>query len=143
MERFSPIGYTSKSMAITPLTLVFSFLIGILSAYLAQKRGKNPYFWFAIGMVFGIFGIFAIFFADAKKKPAATAVKPAPVFTIHGPADKFWYYLDPANQQQGPMSRDALSIAWKEGKIDLATYVWHEELPDWKPLKETLKEERV
>jgi hypothetical protein len=39
------------------------------------------------------------------------------------------------------MSRDALSAAWKEGKIDLTTYVWHEELTEWKPLRDTLKAE--
>lgn len=127
---------------ISPLMIVSALAIGVLSAYLARKRGRNPYAWFSIGFLFGIFGIFAIFFASAKKKPSPiSTTKSEPVFTIQGPIDKFWYYLDPTHQQQGPMSRDALSAAWKEGKVGLSTFVWHEEMTDWKPLKETLKAE--
>lgn len=125
---------------ISPLMVVSAVVIGGVSAYLAYKRGRNPYAWFAIGFFFGIFGIFAIFFASGKKKPIPIP-KLEPVLTIQGPTDKFWYYLDPLNQQQGPMSRDAITIAWKEGKVDLSTFVWHEEMTDWKPLKDTLKAE--
>ena len=42
-------------------------------------------------------------------------------------------------QQQGPMSHDALTAAWREGKLNLSTYVWNEELPEWKPLEEFVK----
>ena len=128
-----------QAPVVSPLMIVSALAIGSFSAYLAHKRGKNPYLWFLIGFLFGIFGIFAIFFASGKKKKRTRApVQPKPVPTIQGPTDKFWYYLDPSHQQLGPMSRDALSAAWKEGKIGPATYVWHEEMPNWKPLKETL-----
>lgn len=120
------------------MMIVSAFGMGIISALMAHRGGKNPYLWFALGFIFGILGVFAIFFALSPKK-AVKAPPPAPVFKIHGPTDKFWYYLDPSHQQQGPMSRDALTTAWREGKVDLSTYVWHEELPDWRPLKETLK----
>jgi hypothetical protein len=125
---------------ISPLMIVSALAMGSISAYLASKKGKNPYTWFAVGFLFGIFGIFAIFFVGGKKKPIA-APPPVPVLTIHGPTDKFWYYLDPAHKQQGPMSRDALTTAWRTGTVHLETYVWHEEMTDWKPLKETLKAE--
>ncbi len=126
------------NLAISPLMIVSALGIGALSAYLARKRGRNPYLWFAVGFLFGIFGIFAIFFASGKKKEEAAAPK-EPVFSIQGPKDKFWYYLDPANQQLGPMSHDAVTAAWHEGKIHMGTLVWHEELPEWKPLKEVVK----
>lgn len=129
------------NISFNPIMIFGAALIGTISAYLAFKRGKNPYLWFFIGFLFGIFGIFAIFFTSPKKAPALTPKQP--VFRIEGPSDKFWYYLDPSNTQQGPMSRDAVNAAWKEGKINLSTYVWHEELPDWKPLKETLKLETL
>lgn len=125
---------------ISPLMLVSAFLMGGISAYLAYKRGKNPYLWFVLGFLFGIFGIFAIFFTSAPKK-TLEQMPPQPILKIDGPSDKFWYYLDPAHQSQGPMSRDALTAAWKTGKINLSTYVWHEEMTEWKPLKETLKSE--
>lgn len=129
-------------LPMTPLMIVSAIAIGAVSAYLAHKRGRNPFIWFAVGFIFGIFGIFAIFFASPKTKaPPQPNVPAEPLLTIQGPADKFWYYLDPANQQQGPMSRDALSTAWKEGKINLTTYIWHEDLADWQLLKDALKAE--
>lgn len=125
----------------SPLMIVSATFMGGVSAYLAYKRKKNPYLWFIVGFLFGLLGIFAIFFATSRKKPAPVVPKPEPVLTIQGPTDKFWFYLDPDNRQNGPMSRDSLTTAWKEGKLNLSTYVWHEEMPDWKPLKETLKSE--
>jgi len=119
--------------------IVSAFAMGAISAYLAHKRERNPYTWFAIGFLFGIFGIFAIYFAGSKKKSAAPAQKPEPVVTIQGPSDKFWYYLDPAHEQKGPMSLDALTTAWKTGQVDSSTYVWHEDMAAWTLLKETLK----
>ncbi len=124
-------------MQFNPLMIFTALIMGSISAYLAYRREKNPYLWFALGVLFGIFGIFAMFFGADKKK-SMEEPKPEPVLKIIGPSDKFWYYLDPTHQQKGPMSRDALTGAWKEGKIDLATYVWHEEMTDWKPLKETI-----
>ena len=127
---------------ITPLMFVSATVMGSISAFLAYKRKRNPYLWFALGFFFGIFGIFAIFFFGPKKKPAPLDLSPLePPLSISGPTDKFWYYLDPAHEQQGPMSHDALTKAFKEGVIGPATYVWHEEMPEWKPLKETLVSE--
>ncbi|MES2272677.1 MAG: DUF4339 domain-containing protein [Chlamydiota bacterium] len=121
--------------------LIGACLIGALSSYLAYRRGKNPYLWFFIGFLFGIFGIMAIFFAPSKKKipTLPPELKDEPILTISGPKDKFWYYLDSAHQKQGPMSYNALTFQWKEGKVDLSTFVWNEELVDWKPLQELVK----
>jgi hypothetical protein len=124
----------------SPVIIVGGLIMGAISAYLAHKREKNPYKWFVIGFLFGIFGVFAFFFATERKKQTNPVVA-QPILKIQGPIDKFWYYIDPLRQQQGPMSRDALNLAWKEGKVDLSTYVWHEDLPEWKPLKETLAPE--
>lgn len=126
-------------------TLFASCLLGLLwgsiSAFLSHRRGRNPYLWFAIGFCLGIFGLMAIFFATSQERKAA-APQPMPrepVLTLHGPSDKFWYYLSAENEQHGPMSRDALFNAWNLGKLSPSTYVWHEELPDWRPLEELLK----
>lgn len=127
-----------------PIMLVFAMIVGAFSAYYAYKKGKNPYLWFTIGFLFGIVGVFAFFFASMGKEKKKMEKKPRPVFRIDGPLDKLWYYFDRTDQtQQGPMSHDALTRAWKEGRIGLSTYVWHEELPDWKPLKETLKADQT
>lgn len=133
----------------TPVTIFIAVITAFLSAYLAKKRGRNPIIWFLIGLTFGLLGLFSIFFfpslkkgekkgsvAPSKKAPyEEEALAPLPP-TIVGPSDKFWYYLDPLNAQQGPMSFDALTRAFGQGKITGTTYVWHEDLSDWKPLQE-------
>lgn len=111
--------------------------IGLVSAFLAHKRGRNPYSWFFIGFAFGLFGVLAIFFPSLTRKSKAPA--PAPQPFIHGPTDKPWYYLDSAHEQHGPFSHNALTRFWKEGKIAPSHYVWHEELKDWKPLQDFIK----
>jgi hypothetical protein len=146
MESISQFLYISikkiMPIPITPLTLLAALLTGLLGAYLAHKRGRNPYIWFCIGSFFGILGAFAIFFAPSRKKALSKPAPPIPVRepepTIQGPSDKFWYYLNPEHQQVGPMSLDGLTNAWRQRKISLTTYVWNEELPDWKPLQELL-----
>ena len=111
-----------------------AFLIGIASAWFFRRMGRNPYLCFVIGFLFGIFGIFAIFFAT--KKPKEAPKPPEPI--LGGPKDKLWYYLTEASEQQGPMSHDALTKVWREGKLSPSTYLWYEGLPEWKPLKEIL-----
>lgn len=129
--------------SVSPAMIIVGFIMAGISSFLASKRGRNPYAWFAIGFFFGIFGIFAAFFASSKKKsPQEKQQEPkVPILKIDGPQDKFWYYLDPTHTQQGPMSKDALTLALKQGKVNLSTFVWHEEMSDWKPLKDSLKTE--
>ena len=128
----------NMDLSFGPMTLIIACVMGSLGAYLAPRRQKNLYLWFAIGFFFGALGVFAIFFAPSKKKKTTeTVFVPAP--TIQGPSDKFWYYLDSLHQQVGPMSLDALTTEWRQGNILTTTYVWHEELPDWKPLQELIR----
>jgi len=117
--------------------LLASCLIGILSAYIAHRQGRNPYAWFFIGIFFGLLGVLAIFIAPKKPKKITLTPQPHPV--IIGPLDKLWYYLDPTHEKIGPMSFQALNTQWKQGKITPATYVWHEELPDWKLLQDFIQ----
>jgi len=82
----------------------------------------------------------AIFFAPfPKRKPEPILAKPEPKPYLFGPTDKFWYYIDELRNSQGPMSYNALSAAWKQGKVTPSTYIWNEELPEWKPLQELIR----
>ncbi len=118
------------------LQVISSIIFGLTSAYLARRRGKNPYLWFFLGVLFGCFGVAAIVFGE--KKPPKPASIPAEPY-IEGPQEHFWYYLDNARNQTGPMSFQAINDFWKKGKISPATFVWHRDLPDWKPLQDLIK----
>jgi hypothetical protein len=122
-----------------PSLFLASGAIGLVSAYLAHRRNKNPILWFCVGFFFGIFGIFAIFFAPAPKKKELPLAPTQPKPYLHGPMDRFWYYVDQANQKVGPMSYDAVAKAWTQGNISPITLVWHEELTEWKPLQELIR----
>ncbi len=108
--------------------------MGSLAAYVAIKKKYNPYLWFFIGFFFGIWGIFPIFFLNFKRK--AKPISRPPLLFPRGPIDKFWYYLDASHNQVGPLSHQAISKALGEGIISDNTYVWNEEMTDWKLLKD-------
>lgn len=126
-------------------TLALSGLIGALSAYLAIRQGRNPYLWFFIGIFFGLLGILVMCFAPGKQKPKQTPLPQAPLVEeiIIGPSDKFWYYLDEAHEQKGPMSFSALNKTWKQGTITAQTLVWNEDFSDWTPLKDCIQTTKI
>lgn len=120
-------------------------VMGAISAYMAKSRGKNPYLWFFLGSLFGIFGLMLLVFSSKPAPKAAQKgeVGSSPTIDITPAIDpehqnKLWHYLEPDNTQHGPMSFDALSRALMEGKISKNTLVWSENLEGWKPLGEIL-----
>ncbi|MBI3508772.1 MAG: DUF4339 domain-containing protein [Chlamydiia bacterium] len=125
-------------MDLNTMRLGVACLAGLLTGYLARQSGKNGMKWFFIGALFGYLLLPIFFFPFGQKKQRRKRA-PKKVYSIEGPAHKFWYYIDPSQNQLGPMSYSALVNAWKEGKIGPATYVWHEELPEWKPLQELIQ----
>ncbi len=108
-------------------------IFGATSAYMAKTRGKNPYLWFFLGVFFGIFGILFLFFGPkAKKANGPATIDITPQFDpAH--SEKLWYYLAPSNEQNGPMSFEALVKALREGKVSDKSYVWNETLENWQP----------
>lgn len=77
---------------------------------------------------------FLMFQKKNKKQTVPTRQKP--VLILNGPSDKLWFYLDPTHQQVGPVSYNAIANAFMQGTISQATYVWHENLTEWKKLEE-------
>lgn len=133
---------------LSPTYFFFWLVTGGISAYFAKKRGKNPYLWFAIGSFFGLFGLFVLFFMPKKKKNLQTAQQPSKEDEITiditpevdpTELEKLWYYLAAENKQHGPMSFDALKRAFREGKISDGTYVWNEQMDEWRRFGELFK----
>lgn len=127
---------------LTPASIIMGSLFGMIAGYLAFQRKRNPYLWFFFGFVFGIIAIFALIFSPKKKKarrrgPAIKRKEP-PLSVLEGPIDKFWFYLDPTHKQIGPVSHSAIAKALHLGQISKSTYVWHENLSEWKKLEELI-----
>ena len=47
-----------------------------------------------------------------------------------------WYYADARQQQQGPLSAEALALHFHKGQIRLDTLVWRDGLAGWQPLRD-------
>lgn len=129
------------------LTIAIGLMTGAACAHYAKAQGRNPWRWFVIGFLFGLFGLLFIFILPRMKKrrvqpaPSPAPAVSAPVLPAPAQADKLWYYLDEENGQHGPMSYGVLKKAFEEKKISSETYVWNEDFIDWKQLKETMSVE--
>ncbi|MBI2742558.1 MAG: DUF4339 domain-containing protein [Chlamydiales bacterium] len=122
------------------ITVVLWVVLGSITAHYAKERGRDPRSWFFIGLLLGVLGLIALFVMPRLKPKAGSPpqpVQPVAVLPIPEPVShKFWYYLDPDNIQLGPMSFQGLESAWREGKVSLETYVWNEDLVEWKKFRE-------
>lgn len=130
-------------MQVNLTTFLLWVVFGCVTAYFAQKRGRNGYGWFLIGLFLGLIGLCLVFILP--KKPPVHQEENEPITIDVTPIvpeedkKKFWYYLDESNKQIGPMSFTALIRDWKEGKVHPETQVWNENLTHWKPFSEFLK----
>ncbi len=91
------------------ITLFFIVFWGWVNSYFAQKRGRNPYLWFFLGVFFGPFPLIALFLMPSFESQEKTEEKPKIIETEairvspHSPFDQYdWYYLDEARKQHGP-----------------------------------------
>lgn len=121
---------------ISPIQIISAVIFGMIAAYLAHRNKKNPYIWFFVGFFFGLIGLFFLFFLPKIKKQQQHP-DPGPLF--RGPSDKLWFYLDPTHEQVGPVSFKAITEALIKGTISKSTYVWHEDLSEWKRVKEFIQ----
>lgn len=124
-------------------TFFFSAATGLISAYMAFKRGRNPFIWFFVGFFFGMLGTLALFFAPKvvakEEKTPLPQKKQESESYLYGPIGKFWYYVNGNQEQVGPMSYEAISTEWKTGKLSKETLVWNEDMNEWESLEKLVK----
>ncbi|KAG6558796.1 GYF domain 2 [Candidatus Rhabdochlamydia oedothoracis] len=126
------------------MTLLFYITIslfwGWITALFAQKKGLNPRNWYIAGILFCALAFIAVLFQRKKNLKIPNPVHKPELIPIDPPQrENLWYYLDEKGQQFGPISFQALTIAWKNKKIQGESYVWNEDLENWKKFKEVLK----
>lgn len=135
-------------------SILFWGLLGGICAYVAKQRNRNPIGWFFLGALLGVIGLIILYILPSKAKaietpstapqaavptPEITAdIPPSPPETSSAPSGtrKLWYYLDEDNNQYGPMSFPALREAWLDDKIANSTYLWNEDMEEWKSLED-------
>ncbi|MBS0620087.1 MAG: DUF4339 domain-containing protein [Verrucomicrobia bacterium] len=121
------------------ITVIIGLACGATCRHFAIKRGRHPFGWFTCGFVFGLIGLTVLLLLPSRKKVRT----PAPPFQLEmcDPANegKLWFYLSDEGVQNGPMSHQALSQAWRDQKIHKQTLVWHENLTDWTLLHTLIK----
>lgn len=122
-----------------PIGLVFVLiswtLFGLATAYIANKKGRNPYFWFFVGFFLAVLGLLLAFFMP-KSKEQKPEVKKEEVKTPPQITDTLWYYLDKEHKQHGPVSQIWLDKEISEKRLNENTYVWNENLKDWEKVKD-------
>lgn len=135
--------------------VLLTFLVGFLTMKLAERRGRSGPLWFCLGVLGGIFAVIALLLLKPVKKEGESEEEEeeqslfsfgmdrqekknepgnAKISLSWDPALYDWYYLNSEKKQEGPISFQTVSDLWNEGKISLDTYVWYEELSEWKHL---------
>lgn len=122
-------------------------LIGYLCYQIAQNRGRNPMIWFALGTILGLIAVIILYILPPKAATASAGIlsekqkqdNTPPYLPCEDvatrPPEALWYYLDKENNQYGPISFNALKSAWNCDEIDPSTYVWNENMEEWKKLE--------
>lgn len=140
------------------LTIILWILTGLATGYLAYRRGRDPYIWFALGIFFGILAILVLVLLPPTKMEEEEMAaneraeeitegrerqlkeqekqENAPDLLPQSVETKEWFYLDKAKQQQGPISFYSLNALWENGEVDPRSYVWTEGMPEWKKIQD-------
>lgn len=124
------------------LTIGLWLLIGTLTAYFANQRGRDPFAWFIIGMLLGLIGLFILFLLPIIE--STEDVHEMDELLPEGPEDyvkdhyqnKEWFYVNKERKQQGPVTFLTLKKEWGKGDLQEETLVWSEGMENWSPIKE-------
>jgi hypothetical protein len=139
----------------TLLTLIVWLVIGTLTAYVATKRGRNPYNWFFIGLLLGLIGLLIlvmlpVYVSKDEERPdtdngahnTVITIKPVVIQPVQQYLSYDWFFIDKTGKQQGPLSFDTFRSKWVNKEFDETSYVWCESMKEWQrvaDLKDLLK----
>lgn len=108
-------------------TLFLSFFIGLVTAYFAQMRFRSPFFWFCIGMLFGMLGLLFLFFLPPLERELA-------IDEEEKLSDQ-WFYLDKQHNIREAPELGELKMFWAKGIVNENSYFWKKGMGDWKEAK--------
>ena len=106
------------------ILIIFSLLIGLATAFYAKNNNKKPYFWFAMGVFFGIWPLITLllFKYISKRNQKKATLDPLSNNMLSNIYQKIkindpnpWYYLNDNNTEIGPMSSTKLHSLYVTG----------------------------
>lgn len=129
------------------LTVILWILMGTSNSYFAASRGRDPFAWFLIGMLLGVFGLLLLFLLPpvevseqekSEEFEVEEFVEEEPSITASQSGYRFrdWFYLDEKQQQLGPFSFQSLRKNWELGKLKDGTFVWSEGMENWRKIQD-------
>jgi len=125
---------------VTTFHMVISFvlllILGAMTAVFAERRGRDPWIWFFVGMLLGLLGLLLLFIlppAVKTKDEKPPTTQPEPQQTL---PEKLWYYLDQQHAQHGPVPLSQLKDLMAKNELSAASYVWSEGMETWKKIGE-------
>lgn len=143
----------------------FLILLGLLTAYLATKKNRNPIGWFLAGMFFGLFGILFLLIlpplpnknknldlSDNENETTnnilhslledASLAGPASSIDKVDISTEKWFYLNKEKHATGPMSFEDLLLflndKGKHGEEDSDPqniWVWKKGMQNWEKVR--------
>lgn len=119
--------------------VLFWLFFGFLCSKIAKKKNRNTFSWFLLGLLFGLLALICIYFIKPLKVATQNNSKTHPsISNLHLIQDdkNYWYYLDIAQKQIGPVSIKKIFDDYFEGIISDNTFVWNDTMSNWKKLKE-------
>lgn len=113
---------------------LISFIWGWVTAYFANKRGREQTTWFFAGFLFAFFALIVLFLLpDLSKKEDYPETEEEVHVSEHPSFDQHdWYYLDKSRHTHGPFRFDELKERWIQEQLEPNTYIWNETMDDWK-----------
>lgn len=143
------------------LSFIVSTFCAFAAAHFAEKKGRSNLGWFILGFTFAIFALVVLYFLPPLKEEklineerekenlneeeivlessnteAVSSSLPLPFETQPDLVNQLWFYLDKDHQQIGPVSFIALKEEWRQGLINLHSYVWSEGMEKWQRVDE-------
>lgn len=137
------------------LSILMGFFFGMICSNLARNKGRKPQLWFQLGFFFGILALILLYILLWKEKwsskpkfaqegslaPSSSGAEKGSLITLEKTCmtleERDWYFLDPQNNQKGPISFDELKTKLSDGILsEKATFLWSEGMDKWKPLIE-------
>lgn len=119
--------------------IIICLLLGWVTSYYAQKRGRDPFIWFIAGYFFGLLALLLLFILPAVPISPQKNESSDDTLKIAYVPENFagdWFYVDNEKAQQGPVTFERLQELWQEKVIQHQTYVWRENMPNWQFIKD-------